>query len=173
MHQIRITKFENATINPLTGNSRSAEYFQCLAVRRQLPIARQMSQFLDLYNSTNIFVLAGQTGSGKTTQVPQYAMINALNILRAKKQMVVFTQPRRLAAQSVSDRVATELDVESGSEVGYSFRHDSTTRLCSSTPQMVRYLGKPYETGICANTHASSWMKFMSGPQRPILCLLQ
>ncbi|CAI5458888.1 unnamed protein product [Closterium sp. Yama58-4] len=68
-----------------------------------------------------IIVLVGETGSGKTTQIPQFVVecLNAMN-----KKQVACTQPRRVAAMSVSRRVADEMDVTIGEEVGYSIRFE-------------------------------------------------
>ena len=86
-------------------------------------ICRQ--EFLDLYHSTQILVFVGETGSGKTTQIPQYVLYDELPHLNRK--MVACTQPRRVAAMSVAQRVADELDVNLGEEVGYSIRFEDKT----------------------------------------------
>jgi pre-mRNA-splicing factor ATP-dependent RNA helicase DHX15/PRP43 len=78
-----------------------------------------------MYHSTQILVFVGETGSGKTTQIPQYVVYDELPQLNRK--LIACTQPRRVAAMSVAQRVADEMDVELGQEVGYSIRFEDKT----------------------------------------------
>lgn len=80
-------------------------------------------------------VLVGETGSGKTTQIPQYVLFDDLPHLNGYKQ-VACTQPRRVAAMSVAKRVADEMDVELGKEVGYSIRFEDKT----SSNTILKYM---------------------------------
>ena len=70
-------------------------------------------------------VFVGETGSGKTTQIPQFVLYDDLPQNRGK--LVACTQPRRVAAMSVAQRVADEMDVTLGKEVGYNIRFDNKT----------------------------------------------
>ena len=88
-------------------------------------LTRPREEFLDKYHSTQILVLVGETGSGKTTQIPQYVVYDELPHLNRK--LVACTQPRRVAAMSVAARVADEMDVQLGEQVGYSIRFDDKT----------------------------------------------
>lgn len=82
-------------------------------------------EFLDFYHKTQILVFVGETGSGKTTQIPQYVLYD--EIPQRNRKMVACTQPRRVAAMSVAQRVADEMDVNLGEEVGYSIRFEDKT----------------------------------------------
>jgi len=84
-----------------------------------------MDEFLKVFNENQITVMEGQTGSGKTTQIPQFVCYADLPNLRGK--MVACTQPRRVAAMSVAKRVADEMDVQLGKQVGYSIRFEDMT----------------------------------------------
>lgn len=116
------SKAEDSETNPFTGRAHSQRYFQILQTRRDLPVHKQRQEFLDKYHSTQILVFVGETGSGKTTQIPQYVVYDELPQLNRKQ--VACTQPRRVAATSVAQRVADEMDVTLGEEVGYNVRFD-------------------------------------------------
>jgi pre-mRNA-splicing factor ATP-dependent RNA helicase DHX15/PRP43 len=78
-----------------------------------------------MYQQSQILVFVGETGSGKTTQIPQFVLFDDLPQTQGK--MVACTQPRRVAAMSVAQRVAAEMDVKLGEEVGYSIRFEDMT----------------------------------------------
>lgn len=116
---------EDGPSNPFTGEQLSDRYFGILKVRRDLPVHAQRQEFLDMFQKTQILVFVGETGSGKTTQIPQFVLYDDLPQMQGK--MVACTQPRRVAAMSVAQRVAQELDVKLGEEVGYSIRFEDMT----------------------------------------------
>eukprot|EP01036_Dinobryon_divergens_P043870 gene43870-58477_t len=105
--------------------------------RRSLPIWQYRDQILYALESYKTVVLVGETGSGKTTQIPQYLHEFGWT---AGGRCVVCTQPRRMAAISVATRVAEEMGVNLGNEVGYAVRFDSKWRLY---PVDVQYLIEP------------------------------
>ena len=82
-------------------------------------------EFLQMFQKSQILVFVGETGSGKTTQIPQFVLFDDLPHFQRK--MVACTQPRRVAAMSVAQRVANEMDVKLGEEVGYSIRFEDVT----------------------------------------------
>ena len=84
-----------------------------------LPIRKQEGKLKEMLKQTDVIVLSGETGSGKSTQAPQ--MILDSNLVKGK---ILCTQPRRISAITVSDRIATERGVSLGSEVGYQIRFE-------------------------------------------------
>jgi len=89
------------------------------AVRRSLPAANRRSDFLAALGSSQVTIVSGDTGCGKSTQIPQYILENepAANI--------IVTQPRRVAAMSLAERVAWEVCHPLGDLVGYNVRLES------------------------------------------------
>lgn len=116
---------EEGPNNPFSGMPLSSQYMSILKTRRNLPVHAQRDEFLEMYHNSQILVFVGETGSGKTTQIPQFVLFDELPHLSGK--MVACTQPRRVAAMSVARRVADEMDVDLGDEVGYSIRFEDVT----------------------------------------------
>lgn len=127
-------KLEDGPKNAFTGNRFLQKYFDILEVRRDLPVHAQRQQFLDIFHSTQIMVFVGETGSGKTTQIPQFVLYDDMPHLMGTQ--VACTQPRRVAAMSVAARVADEMDVTLGEEVGYSIRFENKT----SNKTILKYM---------------------------------
>ena len=92
--------------------------------RKSLPIYEYREQFLAAVADHQILVIVGETGSGKTTQLPQY--LHEAGYTKGGLK-VGCTQPRRVAAMSVAARVADEMGVKVGNEVGYSIRFEDST----------------------------------------------
>src|SRR5215510_2227399 len=88
-----------------------------------LPIYEIENGIIDALKQTNRLVLQAPTGSGKSTQVPQMLLKHGL----LRSGQLVILQPRRLAARLLSSRVARELKVELGAEVGYQIRFENVT----------------------------------------------
>lgn len=92
--------------------------------RKTLPVYQYRQQFLDAVKEYQILIIVGETGSGKTTQLPQFLYEDGY----CKDGMKVgCTQPRRVAAMSVAARVAEEVGVKLGNEVGYAIRFEDNT----------------------------------------------
>ncbi len=83
-----------------------------------LPVAARRETILDALRDHQVLVVAGETGSGKTTQLPKLCLELGLG----RRGMIGHTQPRRLAARSVASRLAEELQVPLGEQVGYQVR---------------------------------------------------
>ena len=89
-----------------------------------LPISARAEEITQAIQSHQVVVLAGETGSGKTTQIPKMCLAAG----RGTHGRIACTQPRRVAALSISRRVAEELNVTWGREVGCKIRfNDQTT----------------------------------------------
>ncbi|GAA3937456.1 ATP-dependent RNA helicase HrpA [Litoribacillus peritrichatus] len=83
-----------------------------------LPVSQRINEIKAAIRDHQVVVVAGETGSGKTTQIPKVC----LELGYGRKARIAHTQPRRLAATSVSTRLAEELKSELGKEVGYQVR---------------------------------------------------
>ncbi|KAG1781365.1 P-loop containing nucleoside triphosphate hydrolase protein [Suillus placidus] len=116
-------------LNPFTKQPHTAQYKKILEARKKLPLlflSYPIRPDLRLqFNKHQIIVMVGETGSGKTTQIPQFVAYSDLP--HTKNKMVACTQPRRVAAMSVAKRVADEMDVQLGRQVGYSIRFEDMT----------------------------------------------
>jgi ATP-dependent helicase HrpA len=88
----------------------------------QLPITARVGDIRDAIRDHQVVVVAGETGSGKTTQLPKIC----LELGRGVRGLIGHTQPRRLAARTVADRIAEELGTELGDVVGYQVRFNAT-----------------------------------------------
>ncbi|MBA8825244.1 ATP-dependent helicase HrpA [Saccharopolyspora lacisalsi] len=84
----------------------------------QLPVSQRREDLLAAVRDNQVVIVAGDTGSGKTTQLPKMC----LELGRGVHGMIGHTQPRRLAARTVSERIAEELGTELGGAVGYQVR---------------------------------------------------
>jgi ATP-dependent helicase HrpA len=90
----------------------------------ELPISARAQEITDAIQANQVVIIAGETGSGKTTQIPKMCFAAG----GGARGRIACTQPRRVAALSISRRVAEELGVEWGREVGCKIRfNDQTT----------------------------------------------
>jgi ATP-dependent helicase HrpA len=94
----------------------------------ELPISARAEEITAAIQEHQVVILAGETGSGKTTQIPKMCLAAG----RGSQGRIACTQPRRVAALSISRRVAEELGVPWGREVGCKIRFNDQT-----TPQTV------------------------------------
>lgn len=92
--------------------------------RKSLPIYTFRDDLLKAISEYQVLIIVGETGSGKTTQIPQYLHEAGYTKDGLK---IGCTQPRRVAAMSVAARVAEEMGVKVGNEVGYSIRFEDAT----------------------------------------------
>lgn len=92
-----------------------------------LPITAHVHDIADLLTRHQVVVVAGETGSGKTTQLPKIA-------LQLGRRRIAHTQPRRIAARTVAERIADEMGVALGDQVGYQVRF---TRKATTDTQLT------------------------------------
>lgn len=83
-----------------------------------LPVSERKKEIIEAIKEHQVVIIAGETGSGKTTQIPKMCLQAGLGV----KGLIGHTQPRRLAARSVSQRIADELNGPLGGCVGYKIR---------------------------------------------------
>mmetsp|Transcript_36238 Transcript_36238/g.67388 ORF Transcript_36238/g.67388 Transcript_36238/m.67388 type:complete len:1026 (-) Transcript_36238:174-3251(-) len=106
----------------LNKQVKSKEYQGMLESRQRLPIFAAAGDVIRTIRENQITLVLGATGCGKTTQVPQ--LIFEDTIMAGKECLVVATQPRRISASSVAQRVAAERGEELGDSVAYKVRFD-------------------------------------------------
>lgn len=96
-----------------------------LQERTLLPVKKFENEILDAISQNSVVIIRGATGCGKTTQVPQFILDDFIQSGRAAECNIVVTQPRRISAVSVAERVAYERGEEPGKSCGYSVRFES------------------------------------------------
>ena len=98
-----------------------------LIYNKELPIIAKKDEIIESISKNRVLIISGETGSGKTTQIPKFC----LEAGRGIDGIIGCTQPRRIAAVSVANRIAEELGQEVGNAVGYKIRFAKKT---SKTP---------------------------------------
>ncbi|MEX0160758.1 MULTISPECIES: ATP-dependent RNA helicase HrpA [unclassified Microbacterium] len=145
----------------------------------ELPVSAARDEIADAIRDNQVVIVAGATGSGKTTQLPKIC-------LDLGRERIAHTQPRRLAARTIAERVAEELQVELGTLVGYKVRFtdkvSDETRIALMTDGILLNeihrdrLLRRYDTIIIDEAHERSLnVDFLLGylvrilPERPDL----
>ncbi|KAG5155920.1 hypothetical protein JHK82_013889 [Glycine max] len=100
----------------------SPEGQKMLEFRRSLPAFKEKDAFLRVISQSQVVVVSGETGCGKTTELPQYILESEIEAARGAVCNIICTQPRRISAMSVSERVAAERGEKLGESVGYKVR---------------------------------------------------
>lgn len=100
--------------------------------RRSLPVYQLRDQLVQAIKDNQIMIIVGDTGSGKTTQITQYLAEEGFS----RDGIIGCTQPRRVAATSVAERVAQEANVKLGNEVGFTVRFND----CTSSRTRIKYM---------------------------------
>ncbi|XP_015882948.3 DExH-box ATP-dependent RNA helicase DExH3 [Ziziphus jujuba] len=100
----------------------SVEGQKMLEFRRSLPAYKERGSLLKAISENQVVVVSGETGCGKTTQLPQYILESEIEAGRGAACSIICTQPRRISAMAVSERVAAERGEKLGESVGYKVR---------------------------------------------------
>ena len=127
-----------------------------------LPVSDKKDDIKQAIAENQVVIIAGETGSGKTTQLPKIC----LELGRGVGGMIAHTQPRRLAARSVANRIAEELDTPLGEKVGFKIRFSDnvsdssyiklmTDGMLLAEMQQDRFLNQ-YDTIIIDEAHERS-----------------
>ncbi len=133
-----------------------------IKLNQELPVTQYADKLIEAIQEHQVIIVAGETGSGKTTQLPQIAMLAG----RGLTGLIGHTQPRRLAARSVSQRIAEEVGEKLGESISFKVRfneqgsQDSLVRLMTDGILLAelandRFLTK-YDTIIIDEAHERS-----------------
>ena len=103
----------------------SAAYKDMLKVRQSLPVYKSRELIIETCARSQVVVLSGQTGSGKSTQLPQFLLDAALESSVGSITNVLVTQPRRISAIGLAERVSDERGEKCGQTIGYRIRGEN------------------------------------------------
>jgi ATP-dependent RNA helicase DHX57 len=149
---------DRALLQSQMSKATQSDYIRSQKARSTLPVSGYKEAVLKLVRENQVVLLSGATGCGKTTQVPQFILEDAISAGRGGHTRILCTQPRRIAAIGVSQRVAQErcepLGVVGGC-VGFQIRgekkaHPGTNLLFSTTGVLLRRLN---QSGLGNLTH--------------------
>jgi len=102
-------------------------YKKMLAARERLPAWQVQAEVVKAVTENQVTIISGETGSGKSTQSVQFILDDLYNKGLGKGANIIVTQPRRISALGLADRVAEERCSQVGQEVGYSIRGETKT----------------------------------------------
>ncbi|CAO3643232.1 unnamed protein product [Mucor hiemalis] len=129
-HKVKDKKMFNRVQNNFKSRLDKPEYLAMKEKRDDLPIAAYRQEIIELVKNNQVLIISGETGCGKSTQVPQFLAEDIL-VNNQGGGSVVCTQPRRISAMSIANRVSTEMGDKprsTGSRdamVGYQIRLES------------------------------------------------
>ncbi|QQD17188.1 ATP-dependent RNA helicase HrpA [Spongiibacter nanhainus] len=180
--QQRVAQFVQRLQRSVQRRQDRVERRPAIRYPEELPVSQRLSDIRKAIESHQVVVVAGETGSGKTTQIPKLC----LEMGRGIDGMIAHTQPRRLAARTVAQRLAEELDTPLGEGVAYQVRFQDvsspnsyiklmTDGILLASIQQDRFLNQ-YDTLIIDEAHERSLnIDFLLGylktllPKRPDL----
>lgn len=167
--------FEQRLATSLSWVKQRSQNSPAISFPDALPISQRQTEIAKLIKDNQVVILAGETGSGKTTQLPKIC----LSLGYGNKGLIGHTQPRRIAARTVAERIASELKSTLGDVVGYQVRFSDiasdNTRIKLMTDgvllaefQRDRFLSR-YEVIIIDEAHERSLnIDFLLGLLKPL-----
>lgn len=122
------SKKTETSINPLTGRPFSERYNELQQVINTFPMNQPetVRDLLAMVDKHQISILTAETGAGKSTSMGRH-LLPYLSRIHGKTVNIIITQPRQYAAETIAKRVAEEMDVEVGSQVGYQYQGANIT----------------------------------------------
>jgi ATP-dependent RNA helicase DHX29 len=158
MAQVTPTKLGYQLQQDFTKRQATHEYQQMLSQRQNLPVTAYRYQFLEAVDKHSVVILQADTGAGKSTQAPQFLLEDALSKGKGDQVNIICTQPRRVAAVSLAERIADETCVNLGDQVGFQIRMESkrsrnTKLLFCTTGVLLRRLQNEHERLLGNVTH--------------------
>ncbi|XP_050431299.1 ATP-dependent DNA/RNA helicase DHX36 isoform X2 [Adelges cooleyi] len=122
--KLQNVEMRNAALkNELEAKRKNPKYRSMCEIRKKLPSYSKREEILDLLKNNQVILISGETGCGKTTQMAQFILDDAIMSGHGSTCRIVCTQPRRISAISVAERVADERAERVGEgSVGYQIR---------------------------------------------------
>ena len=131
-HDRNLARFEEQLAASVAAKAERAAAAPKISYPADLPVSGEKDRIKERIAAHQVVVLCGETGSGKSTQLPKILM----ELGHGNDGVIAHTQPRRLAARTLAQRVASELSVPVGGAVGYSVRFENRT----GPETRIRYL---------------------------------
>ncbi len=118
-----VTALKKRIVESVSKTDQIKASFPALNYQTELPIYQARQEIIEALKSHQVVIVCGETGSGKTTQLAKFCLEMGLGA----RGLIGHTQPRRLAAHSVAERIAEELQRPLGDFVGYKMRFNDKT----------------------------------------------
>ena len=138
----------------LEANRSTEKYLAMQKQRARLPAFERQEEIVQAIRDHQVVVISGSTGCGKTTQIPQFVLDAEIAAGRGACCNIICTQPRRISAIGVAERVASEKAEPLGKTVGYQIRlerracDDTKLLFCTTGILLRRLAGDPLLSGV-------------------------